>query len=113
VGVEDGAIVVNGKKWKVQGSSVKIRLGSDIRFTEAKLIPGEGLHVKVEVKVPDVLMDFVPENLRGNVNNPDKPIEQTIPEEQLAPILKELANSSGNKADIPQLKGFPIEVVRA
>jgi len=111
VGVKDGSIVVNGFKWKVQGTSWKIRAGADIKFTSASLVPGVGLKIGVVVSVPDALMGMVPDNLKDKVNNPNHPIEETISESDLEPLLKELSTDK-DSASIPQLKDYPIEVVR-
>jgi len=107
-----GALVVNGKAWKLRGNSLKIRLGSDISIQDAEYILGKGLRLKVTVKVPDMFVDKVPESLRANINNPDNPIDRLIPEEQLAPILKALSSGDEHPV-IPQLQGYPLEVVPA
>jgi len=106
-----GALVINGQAWRLRGNSLKIRMGSEIEVQEAHYIPGEGLRLKVTVKVPEMFIDKVPESLRANVNNPDNPIDRVIPEDQLGPILKALASGEDHPV-IPQLQGYPLEVVR-
>lgn len=111
--VRDGGIEVNGRYWKIVGVG-KASL-ANISIDDAEQILGTGLRLKVPVSVPGwaegMAKDKAPQ-LRDVINNPNNPLELTIPEDQVPSILKLLAETDADSVKLPQMEGYPVELVR-